>query len=105
MGVKKFLDFARIDVFAAADNHVFQASGDAEIAVGAHGCKVAGVQPAFGVNGAGGGVGVLIVTFHIGVAAGAELALFADRDDRALGGDDFDLGFRAGAAYGGDTEF
>ena len=97
MRIDEFLDLLRVDVFTSADNHVFQATGDAEVALRRLASEVTRVQPALGVNRRFGGAGHLVVPFHDVVTAGDEFADLAHRhfpsrfrvDDPA-----FDLGER-----------
>ena len=84
MGEQHVLDLARVDVLAAADDHVLEPAVDAQVAALVHGAEVAGVQPALGVDGGGGRLGHLEVAVHRLVAAGAELALLA-RGQRLAG--------------------
>src|SRR5437667_9919911 len=83
VGVQKFLDFARIDIFAAADDHLLDAAGDMKSAVGPHSSQVAGVQPAFRVYSARSGFGLAIIAFHHQITARAQLATLTDLDGRA----------------------
>src|SRR4051812_19479857 len=45
MGVEELLDLARVDVLAAADDHVLDAAGDLHVAVLVHDGEVSGVHP------------------------------------------------------------
>ena len=74
MLVEQFLDLARGDVLAAADDDLLQPPGDAEVAVGLAQGDVAGVQPTVGVDGLGRGLGHVIVAQHHVVAPAAEFA-------------------------------
>src|ERR1700758_2303073 len=58
------LDLGGVDVESAADVHVLEPVGDAQVAGVVHGADVAGVQPAVGVDGGGGGVGGIEVAQH-----------------------------------------
>src|SRR5262245_23165534 len=78
--VKELLDLARVYIFAAANDHVFGTAGDVEASVGPHGSQIAGVQPAFGINGAGGGFGFAVVAFHHQIAAGTQFTALAGLD-------------------------
>ena len=77
MGVEKLLHFARIDVLAAADDHVARAAGDVDAAVFAHHAQVAGVQPAVLLDHLRGAFGIAVVALHHRVAAHAHFALLA----------------------------
>ena len=46
MAVEDLLDFARVDVVAAADDHLLEPVDDLDVAVGVLAAEVAGVQPA-----------------------------------------------------------
>ena len=87
MRVEKLLHFARIDVFAAADDHVARAAGDVDASVFAHHAQVAGVQPAVGLDHLRGAFGIAVVALHHRVAAHADFALLADgqRSRRSVG--------------------
>ena len=74
---EEFLDLARVDVLAAADDHVLDAAGDAHVAVLVHGAQVAGMQPAVRADGAGRLFGHIVVALHDVVAAAADFALRA----------------------------
>src|SRR5436190_22919109 len=50
MPVEKFLDLARIDVLAAADDHVFGAAHDAAVTFCVDGREVTAVHPAGGID-------------------------------------------------------
>ena len=76
---QEVLDFTRIDVLPAADNHIFEPSRDAEITVFVHYAQVARVQEAVFVDDRGGRFGVFVITFHDVVTLAAHLALYADR--------------------------
>ena len=72
--VEELLDLARVDVLAAADDHVLDPADDTHVAVLVHDRQVAAVHPSGGVNRAGGGLGVRPVPAHDAVAARALLA-------------------------------
>src|SRR6516164_1855057 len=73
-GIEKLFDLARIDILSAADNHVFNATGDPAVAVLVHDSEVSAVQPAIQVEDAAGGVRVLVVALHHHVAARTQLS-------------------------------
>ena len=90
---EQILDLARIDVLAAADDHVLEPAGDLQIAVGAHHPEITGVQPAFGVDRLACFLRHAEVLTHLAARADADLADLAERRDAlAIGGRD--LGFR-----------
>ena len=91
MPVEELLDLARIDVLAAADDHVLEAADDVDVALLVHRREVAGVHPAGLVDGLLRLGLVVPVALHHRVAAGAELACLAARHHAALGIDDLDL--------------
>jgi hypothetical protein len=63
------LDLRRIDVHAAADDHVLLAAGDPVEALGIAAREVAGVEPAFGVQGGGRGLGIVPISMaNVGAA-------------------------------------
>ena len=79
MLVQHLLDLARVDVVAAADDHVFLAVDDEEVAVLVHRGHVAGVEPA-ALHDLLGGVRAAQVALHDVVAADHDLADLALRD-------------------------
>ena len=104
--VEEFLYFAGIDVFAAAYDHVFYATGDFEIAFGCFHAQVAGVEIAVAVDDFGGGFGHFVIPFHDVVAFAAHFALYADGTlFEGFGVDDFHVDFGQGASYGGGAHF
>src|SRR5262249_660619 len=103
VAVEELLDLARVDVLAAADDHVLDGPHAVAVALGVEGGEVAGVHPAAGVDRLGGLLGVAPVPLHDRVAAGAELARRARRHDAAVGVDDLDLHMRVDAADAADA--
>ncbi len=98
---EKFLDLARIDIFAAADDHVLDAAGDTQVAVFIHDAEVAGAQPALGTHGARRVLGHLVVALHDIVAPAEDLSGLAARqlvDAFRVGHAHLDAG--QGAAHG-----
>ena len=95
MAQQEFLDLARIDVLAAADQHVLDPADDLAIALGVDGGQVAGVHPALGVDRLARALQVAPVAAHHQVAAGAQFAPFADRQRPSVVGID-DLAFGVG---------
>src|SRR5207253_2189742 len=79
------LDLARVDVLAAADDHVLQATDNVDITVVIQDGEVAGVHPASLVDGGPRGGGVVPVAAHDAVAARAELPRRAARQDGPRG--------------------
>ena len=77
MVVQHALDLGRVHVLAAGDHHVLHAVGDEQEAVVVEVADVAGVEPALGVDGGAGGLGLVPVALHDVRAAGAHLALGA----------------------------
>ena len=70
---------------------------------GAHGGQIAGVQPAFGIDGARRGLGLAIVALHHQVAARAQLAALArsPASRHCRGATIFTSVSGSGAAHGG----
>jgi hypothetical protein len=111
------LDLGRVGVEAADDEHVLLAVGDAQVAVLVEHPDVAGVQPAVGVDGRGGGLGVVEEPGHDVVAPHDDLAGLARRQRRTVVVDDLHLDVGDGppgrvgdglgvvvvAAHGGDA--
>ena len=99
--IEKLFDFARIDIFTAADNHVFDASGDAVVAVFVFYTQVSGVQETVLVDDLGCGLRILIISFHGVVTAVAHFTLHAYRALFAgFRVDDFHFGMLKVASYG-----
>ena len=95
VGVEELLDLARVDVLAAADDHVLDPAGDVDVAVAVHHPEVAGVHPAGPVDRLGGLLRLVPVAEHHRVAAGAQLAgLAAGQRQPGLRVDDLDLDVR-----------
>ena len=105
MGVEELLDFAWIDVFSAANNHIAGAAGEVNAAVGAHDAQVAGMQPSIGVDDLRRAFRVAVIAFHESVAAHANLALLAHRHGLLASPrrGDPNLGLRHGAAHSVDA--
>src|SRR6266536_2430003 len=104
MGVEEFLNFAWVDVFATADDHVFDASNDVDVAFGVHGCQVSSMHPVGAVNCGCGGFGVVPIANHDAITTGAEFAGRSGGNDLSGSGiDDFDLKMRGDQTVGADT--
>src|ERR1700754_257020 len=71
---QQFLDLARINILAAADNHVLEPAEDAAIARLVHRAEVTGVQPAVAIDRAGGRLRVVEIALHHGIAASTYFA-------------------------------
>src|SRR5579883_1462639 len=101
MANQEFFDLAREKVLAAANDHLFEAAHDIDVAICIHCRQVAGVQPALGVDGLRRPVGYIVVAGHDDGAATADFAALADRNGRACGRvDDLDIGMWQGFADG-----
>src|SRR5581483_7025745 len=100
-GVQELLDLARINILAAADDHILGAAGDFAIAVLVHGGEITAVQPTVIINGAPRRVGIFVITLHDHVSAPAQLSGSTGRDHLACGHVyDLYLGMRQGFADG-----
>src|SRR5512136_1997194 len=77
VGEEELLDLPRVDVLAAADDHVLDPAGDLAVTVLVHYRQVAGVKPAVGVYRLGSLLRHLVITLHDKVAAAAKFSLFA----------------------------
>ena len=102
MADQKFLDLARVDVFAAADEHVLEAADDAAIALLVDGREIARMHPARGIDRLGRAFAIFPVAAHHAVAAGAQFAGGSERYDVARRVHDLDLDVRMDAADGRD---
>ena len=103
VAIEELFDLARIDVLAAANDHVLEAAHDVDVALLVHGREVAGTHPA-GLVDRFLRLGLVVpVAFHHRVATRAELAGLAARHRPALGVDDLDLDVRQHLAHGRDA--
>src|SRR5262249_6107911 len=95
MGVDELLYFARVDVLAAPDDHVFDPADDIEVTGIVHDGKITGVHPACRVDRLGGLGRLVPVAEHHRVSAGAKLARrVAPQDPPGLRVDDLDFDVR-----------
>lgn len=76
--IEELLDLAGIDVLAAANDHILDATRDAVVALFILDAQVATVKEAILVDYLGGGLGVVVIALHRIVAAVAHLALYAN---------------------------
>ena len=74
--VEEFFYLTRVDVLTAPDNHVFDASCDAVVAILILHSEITGMQEPVPVDDFGCGFGILIVAFHGVVSAVAHFALY-----------------------------
>src|SRR5579885_1102885 len=74
---EKLFDLGGEDVFAAANDHIFQAPNNVDIALGIHGGEIAGMQPALAIDRFGSLFGHLVVALHRQETTAAELAALA----------------------------
>ena len=105
MAVQELFDLARIDVLAAANHHVLQATDDVDVALVVHRGQIPGVHPAGGIDGVAGFFVVIPVAAHDRIAPGAEFAGGAAWHDTPLRIDDLHFNVRLHAAYGGHPPF
>ncbi len=105
VGVEKLLDLARIDVLAAANNHVLDAPDNLHVALGVHFCQVARVQPARRVDGLAGALFIIPITTHHRIAPAAQLAGFAQGHHLAMLINDLDLLIGAYPTHGAAALF
>jgi len=104
--VEELLDLARVNVLPATDHHVLEPANDLEVALLVHGAEIARVVPAVLVKRGMGGRGIVVITFHNAVAAGADLADLAERYDLAgLGINDLEFCVRECTPDRGDPAF
>ena len=75
--VKELFQFARVDVLATPDNHVFDATRDAVIALLVFHAQVAAMQEAVLVDNLGGRFRILVITLHDEVTFATHFTLFA----------------------------
>ena len=92
------LDLARVEVVAAADDHVALAVDDRDVAVGVAPPQVAGRRPAVGVDHLGSRPGIVPVATHDDVAAHGDLTDLSAADLLTGAVDDLQLDERARAA-------
>src|SRR5262249_9314030 len=103
MAIEEFLNLARIDVFATADDHVLDAADDVAIALRIDGSEVAGVHPARRIDRLARARFVIPIAEHHAIAARQQLARRAGRHDAPLAIDDFHLDMRLNAPDRGDA--
>ena len=77
--IKDALDLHRVDVFAAADEHVLLAIDDVVEALAVHARHVAGMKPAVGINDRRSGLGLVVVARKHRRSAQTQLARFTWR--------------------------
>ena len=100
----RFLDFLRVDVAAAGDDHVLGAAGDEEIAVVVDEAEIAGVDPAAVAHHRRRRLGVLEVALHRRRAAELDAAFDAGRPPLAGIVDDAQLVPRDRLAAGDERQ-
>ena len=106
MADQELFDFAGEEIFATANNHIFQATHDIDIAACIHCRQVAGMQPAIAINGLCGLFRHVVVALHDDHAPAAYFAALSYRYNLAsLGANDFDVGIRIRNAHRGRLEF
>src|SRR6185437_9832593 len=103
MAEEEILDLARIDVLAAADQHVLDPPDDVAIALGVDGGKIAAMHPPDLVDRRAAPFRILPIAAHDAIAARAQLAGFAYRHDASGLVDDLDLDMRMDAPDRGDA--
>src|SRR5947209_13839123 len=64
MADEEFLNLAREDIFPAANDHIFEAANNINVALSIHGCQVTRMQPAFAIDGFSGFLGHLVIALH-----------------------------------------
>src|SRR5579872_4088621 len=89
MGVENLFDFARVDVLAAANDHILETTDNAHVALGVHHSEIARMQPAAGVDCFGGALGLLPIALHHRIAAATDLARCVDWNDVSVLADQF----------------
>src|SRR5580692_3122411 len=102
--IQILFDFTRVDVLAAADDHVLDPADDAAISGVVDGSEVAGMHPPGGIDGFPGPCLVIPVTEHHGISSRAELAGLSPRHDTAVAVDDLDLEVRLYPSDRRDTQ-
>ncbi|MNL58138.1 hypothetical protein D3C87_1817510 [compost metagenome] len=105
MGEEKLFQLTRVNVLAAANDHVLVTPGDAHITLVIHARQITGVHPACLIDGLRGAFGIVPVTQHHAVAARAQLTDGAARNQVAGVIDDLAFQLRLSAADGGHTQF
>src|SRR5271170_1652291 len=103
MAEKELLDFARIQILAAPDHHVLDASDDVAIPSLVEGGEIARVHPPRRFDDLVGLFPFVPIAEHDGIAAGAEFAGLAARNDAAFAIDDLRLEMRLDSTNGRDA--
>ena len=83
MPYEELFDLAWEDVFAAANDHFFEASYDVKVALRVHCCQIPRVQPSLAINRRVGRVFHLVVARHDLVAPAAEFSALLTGDEVA----------------------
>src|SRR5580658_1632565 len=104
VAIEELLDLARVDVLAAADDHVLDPSGDPAIARGIESGEIAAVHPAGGIDRFFRPLGIAPIAQHYRIAAGQEFARRVRRHDPPFGIDDLDLEMRQDGADRADPQ-
>src|SRR5947209_3055882 len=73
MASQEIFNLARIDVFAAADDHLFFAATNRDVSVFILRRQITGAQPAIGSDGFVGGLRLVVIAFHDQVSAHPQL--------------------------------
>src|ERR1700723_1813961 len=102
---QKLLHFARVYVFAAPNDHVFDAADDIAIALRVDHGQVPGMHPSRLVQDFRGAHRISPITLHHRVAACAQLTAHPARHGGATWIDDFDLQMRLNPPYRGHAAF
>src|SRR5882757_5928276 len=89
--IQILLDFARIDVFAAADDHVLDPADDAAISIVVDGRQVTGMHPARRIDSLPCPRLVVPIAEHDRVSPRAEFPGFATRDNPTVTTDNLDF--------------
>src|SRR6266566_8332707 len=100
MADEELFDFAWKDIFATANNHVFETANEINIASRIHSCKIAGVQPALAINCFRSLIRHVVVAIHDKVSSTAQFSTLSAMNSLSPSWiDDFHFAMRHGYAH------
>src|SRR5882672_2988542 len=105
MPIQILFDFTRIDILAAADDHILDPSDDAAISIVVDGRQVTRMHPAGRIDGLPCPGLVIPIAEHDRISPGAQLTGLTPRHDPAVAVDNFDLEVRLYPSDRRDAQF
>src|ERR1700678_4051794 len=105
VGEEKFLDFTRIDVLAAPNNHVFQSTNNIAVTFLIDSREIARMHESGSVDRSCCRRGIIPIAAHDAVSTGEQLAGDSRGDDSTLRVDNLDFEMRQDASDRGNAPF